>query len=503
MPSAEARRRILAGEPSGTGAGQSAGAHARGGAAARRLPARARRRRRTRWSTLATQHTEAEQNENTLSLRLDHRFTNTHSFYARYLFSNGDIDTPDRTVTARRVRAEAEAAELRGQLPEHVRRLGRQRVQGRLQQAADERGGVRHRAGYDPVGVSLSGTVTSSSIDARGTTGIARSGLLIRATSASSTTGSVFDPRSLSFSDALTWTQGRAHFKFGGEYRTHPVGLPVPGQHGNHLQQRHGLHRQPPAAVAVALDSPVFKPQQYLRDWLRAGLVARDRPADARARPALRLLLGGEGSQRQREAVLHRGERVRARDPRQLLQRRQEQLLAAPVGGVSARRQDGRAAAASACSTARASSKIASSRSRTTSSAAACSTADVPNNGLQYPFSERSLATTLSIRGYTHERPDEYNMQYGVSVSRELPGDDQPDGRLHRQPGQGHVPARRRQHARPVTRAPAGADLRPDRLQDVRLRRRPGDQRPADLTAAATPATTRCRSARRAASAAA
>ena len=30
--------------------------------------------------------------------------------------------------------------------------------------------------------------------------------------------------------------------------------------------------------------------------------------------------------------------------------------------------------------------------------------------------------TALSIRGYTHERPDEYNMQYGASVSRELPG---------------------------------------------------------------------------------
>ena len=45
--------------------------------------------------------------------------------------------------------------------------------------------------------MSLSGTFTSSSIDARGNTGIARSGLLIRATSASTTTGSVFDPRSL------------------------------------------------------------------------------------------------------------------------------------------------------------------------------------------------------------------------------------------------------------------------------------------------------------------
>ena len=38
VPSAEARRRILAGEPVGSGQGQSAGAHAGGGAAAERLP---------------------------------------------------------------------------------------------------------------------------------------------------------------------------------------------------------------------------------------------------------------------------------------------------------------------------------------------------------------------------------------------------------------------------------------------------------------------------------
>jgi len=57
--------------------------------------------------------------------------------------------------------------------------------------------------------VSLSGSFTSSSIDARGTAGIARSGLLIRATSASSTTGSSYDPMSLSLNNATTWTTGR------------------------------------------------------------------------------------------------------------------------------------------------------------------------------------------------------------------------------------------------------------------------------------------------------
>ena len=48
--------------------------------------------------------------------------------------------------------------------------------------------------------------------------------------------------------------------------------------------------------------------------------------------------------------------------------------------------------------------------------------ADVPNNGLAYPVPPTQLGQTLSIRGYTHNRPDEYNVQYGASVSRELPG---------------------------------------------------------------------------------
>ena len=52
----------------------------------------------------------------------------------------------------------------------------------------------------------------------------------------------------------------------------------------------------------------------------------------------------------------------------------------------------------------------------------------------------------------------------------------QPDGRLHGQQGLRHVPARRRQRARPGHARPAGAKLRADRLQDrgLRRRRRPG-----------------------------
>ena len=47
---------------------------------------------------------------------------------------------------------------------------------------------------------------------------------------------------------------------------------------------------------------------------------------------------------------------------------------------------------------------------------------DIPANGLAYPVDQAALRNLLSIRGYTHNYPAEYNMQYGVSVSRELPG---------------------------------------------------------------------------------
>ena len=167
---------------------------------------------------LATLRRRREQDENTLSLRLDHRFNDNHSFYARYLFSDGEVDTPDRTVTPRRVlakqRRRTSSATTRASSARLVNefKVGYNAPQTSATAFATQ-------AGYDPVGVSLSGTFTSSSIDARGNTGIARSGLLIRATSASTTTGSIFDPRR---SRSTTRPPGRAGahtFKVGGEYR--------------------------------------------------------------------------------------------------------------------------------------------------------------------------------------------------------------------------------------------------------------------------------------------
>ena len=235
VPSDEARRRIMAGEPVGTGGGRSPARTQAMAPLLNGFPTGSTPVPGNPLLALATLDTTAKQDETSLSLRVDHRLSDTQSLYVRYLFSDGDLDTPDRTVTPRRVRAQQRPQNvvvnyqsLMGGNIVNEFKLGYNKPTTSAQAFADV-------AGYDPAGVSLCGTVTSSSIDARGTTGCARSGLLIRATSASSTTGSIFEPYSLSFGDALTWTRGSAHIQVRRRVPAAAVRLPVPRQHGDDL----------------------------------------------------------------------------------------------------------------------------------------------------------------------------------------------------------------------------------------------------------------------------
>ena len=132
-------------------------------------------------------------------------------------------------------------------------------------------------AGYDPTQVSLSGTVTSQSIDARGTTGIARSGLLIRATSNASTNGNLFNPRSLSLSRRADLDARRPHLQVRRRVPQHRVRVPVPRQQRDHLQQHHRLHRQPADPGGGGTRFADVPAAAVLRDRLRPGLLARDR----------------------------------------------------------------------------------------------------------------------------------------------------------------------------------------------------------------------------------
>ena len=420
VPSDEAIRRILAGEPTGTGAGQHA---ERTRAVAPLLSGfpRATGGTANPLVGLATLSSDAQQTENTMSLRIDHRFNDRQSIYARYLFSDGEVDTPDRTVTARRVRAEQQPTNF---VVNHQSVFGTGVVNElKVGYNAPRTGAAAfsNQADYDPVGVSLSGAFTSSSVDARGTTGIARSGLLIRATSASTTTGSFFDPRSISINNATTWTRGRHTVKGGFEYRQIESDFQFLGSTEITYNSINDFIDNRPAALAVSLDSPVFKPQQfYLVGFVQDSWRAGDRltldvglrydyysvvkEAQGRARPFFveDNAFGPDGSpfydadknnfspRLSAAYAINDKTAVRAGfglfyGPGQFEDRIQ------PIENYIERRR--------------------------------LQASDVANNGLQYPFASAQLANLLSIRGYTHHYPNEYNMQYGISVSRELPGE--------------------------------------------------------------------------------
>ena len=420
VPSDEARRRILAGEPVGSGAGQSA---ERTMAVAPLLEGFPRGTVATAnpLLSLATLTTEAEQTENSAAFRLDHRFSNTQSMYVRYLYSKGDLDTRDRTATPRRLNAKQNPMNFVGNYQSIVGTNLVNEVKFGLNMPETSVRAFGATSGYDPLGVSLSGTVTSSSIDARGTTGIARSGLLIRASSAASTTGSVFDPRSMSVADSLTWTRGPHTWKFGFEYRDIKSQFQFLESQELTYNSINDFIDNRPAALQVAQDSGLLEPvQYYLLGYVQDSWHATDtlslelgvrydfysvvKEAEGRARPffvedndfatdpdnfynpdrtnfAPRLSAAYQVNDK---TVLRTGFGL-FYGPGQFEDRIQ------PIENYINRRR--------------------------------VQQADIPNNGLQYPVPPSQLANLLSIRGYTHDRPDEYNMQYGASVSRELRGD--------------------------------------------------------------------------------
>ena len=419
VPSAEARRRIAAGEPVGSGAGQSAD---RTRAVAPLLAGFPQGTTATSnpLLSLATLDTQADQAENTFAVRLDHRFNNSQGMYVRYQISDGEIDTPDRTATPRRVLAKQQPQNF---VFNHQSLIGQSFVnEAKMGYNAPQTSAVAFGAvpGYDPAGVSLSGTVTSSSVDARGTTGIARSGLLIRATSAASTVGSLFDPRSISFMDTMTWTNGVHTMKGGFEYRDVQSQFQFLGSTEITYNSVNDFIDNRPAAVQIALDSPVFVPQQYyLIGFIQDSWRATDRlTLDLGLRyDFYSVVKEKEGLARpffiednafssdpdnfynpDKNNFSPRLSATYALDPKTALRAGfglfygpgQLEDRIQPIENYIERRR--------------------------------VQTADIPSNGLAYPFDPSVYRNLLSVRGYTHDRPDEYNMQYGVSVSRELPG---------------------------------------------------------------------------------
>ncbi len=209
VPSAEARRRILAGEPVGLGGRAEPGSHPRRRSSARRVPRGhsgdvepARRPHVAgQRGRAAGGHRRDPPRPPVLEQLLGLRPLHVQQRRGRYARPHGDA-----AAGARQADAEEPVANFQNIFGANL--VNEFKVGWNAPETSALAFGP---AGYDPTGVSLSGNFTSSSIDARGTTGIARSGLLIRATSASTTVGSAFDPMSLAFSNATTWNARCPH----------------------------------------------------------------------------------------------------------------------------------------------------------------------------------------------------------------------------------------------------------------------------------------------------
>jgi hypothetical protein len=414
VPSADARRRILAGEPTSLAGGRSP---ERTRAVAPLLPGFPEGGVITNndlLSVLSVDHA-ATQREDAVTGRIDHTFNARHSLYARVLYSTGSLDSPDATVTARRILAKqrprngvVSVQSLFGSMVNEAK-FGYNQPQNTARTYGP--------SGYPPEQVSLSGVVSSGSIDARATTGIAVSGLQIRQSSAASGGGLLLDPVSYALSDTLTWTRGRHTLKFGGEYRRLSVDMDFLGGTTVTYGSIADLIDNRPTQIQVVQDSGTLVAQQqyaigFVQDTWRPtrkltvdlGLryeyytVVREKHGDARP------FIVGEGFASDANDFYapdrnNFGPRLAATyaiDDRTAL-RAGYGIYYGP-GQFEDRIQP---------------IENAITRFRATSG-------DNPN--LQYPFTLESLGNLQAIRAYTRHYPNEYAQQYGVSLQRELPG---------------------------------------------------------------------------------
>ncbi len=160
--------------------------------------------------------------ENSGAIRLDYRFNDKYSMYARYFRDQGDNDEP-QGVTGRRVIYKA------------VPQNGVLALQATLSPTTINEfkfgynGAFTRVNGFAPsvngidlsnLVLNISGAVASSGIAGQGnTSGIAVPGGIIRGSSAFNGRGFPYTPYSLSFIDSLTWVRGNHNYKFGGEVR--------------------------------------------------------------------------------------------------------------------------------------------------------------------------------------------------------------------------------------------------------------------------------------------
>ena len=160
--------------------------------------------------------------ENSVALRVDHRFNTRDSIYFRFFRDQGTNDQPEG-VTGRHIaiKSTPQNAVLAWQslLSPTVlneAKFGYNSAYSRINGIAPNFTGID----LSSASVNISGSVAGFALPGQGANaGVASPGGLVRANSATNGRGQPYTPYSLSFIDSLSWTKGNHLFKFGGEIR--------------------------------------------------------------------------------------------------------------------------------------------------------------------------------------------------------------------------------------------------------------------------------------------
>jgi hypothetical protein len=165
---------------------------------------------------------KARVDEDSIGARLDLRINDRWSSYVRFFRDNGNNDQPEG-VTGRRALTIAKPANavwaVQGILsPTRINefKIGYNSAPTQVNGLAPTVNGIDLSA----ITLNISGSVANTGIAGQGaSSGIAIPGGLLRQNSATNGRGAPYEPYSLSFIDALTWSRGAHTMKFGAEYR--------------------------------------------------------------------------------------------------------------------------------------------------------------------------------------------------------------------------------------------------------------------------------------------
>lgn len=171
---------------------------------------------------IAQLNSQQRVNENSVALRLDYRFSEKFSMYARYFRDQGDNNEP-QGVTGRRVIYKAVpqngVLSFQNTLSQSVInefKFGFNEALSRVNGFAPTVNGID----FSNIILNVSGSVASSGIAGQGgSSGIAIPGALIRGSSAFNGRGFPYTPYTLSYVDNLSWVKGNHNMKFGAEVR--------------------------------------------------------------------------------------------------------------------------------------------------------------------------------------------------------------------------------------------------------------------------------------------